>query len=136
MSDVSLKWVVHPFKKNKKKTVFLILFLILVWGLVYWSTYSLGYLLLAVFILMASLSAYFFPTTYEMTDQKITVKYIATRKEKSWDTFRSFYADKNGVFLSPFPKPSRMENFRGLYVRYNDNREEVLDFVREHIKTG
>ncbi len=135
MSDVSLKWVVHPFKRNKKKTVFLILFLILVWGLVYWSTLSLGYLLLAVFVLMASLSAYFFPTTYEMTDQKITVKYIATRKEKTWDTFRSFYADKNGVFLSPFPKPSRMENFRGLYVRYNDNKEEVLNFVREHIKT-
>ncbi len=135
MSEVSLKWVAHPFKKNKKKTFFLILFLILVWGLVYWSTLSLGYLLLAVFILMASLSAYFFPTTYEMTEQKITVKYIATRKEKSWDTFRSFYADKNGVFLSPFPKPTRMENFRGLYVRYNDNQEEVLSFVREHIKT-
>ncbi len=136
MSDVSLIWVVHPFKKNKKKTFFLILFLILVWGLVYWSTYSLGYLLLAIFILMASLSAYFFPTTYEMTNEKITVKYIATKKEKTWETFRSFYADKNGVFLSPFPKPSRMENFRGLYVRYNDNKEEVLNFVKEHIKTG
>lgn len=114
----------------------MILFLILVWGAVYWSTLSLGYLLLAIFILMASLSAYFFPTSYEMTDEKIRVKYIATRKEKNWDSFRSFYADKNGVFLSPFPKPSRMENFRGLYVRYKDNQEEVLDFVKSKINVS
>ncbi len=135
MSDVSLKWVVHPLKKNKKKTVLLGLFLFLIWGLVYWSTLSLGYLLLAVFILMASLSAYFFPTVYELTSDKVIVKYVATKKEKTWDFFRSFYADKNGVFLSPFPKPSRLENFRGLYLRYNDNKEEVLNFVRAKIKT-
>ncbi|OGC78757.1 MAG: hypothetical protein A2145_03475 [candidate division Zixibacteria bacterium RBG_16_40_9] len=135
MSEVSVKWVVHPLKKNKKKTFLLVLILIVVWGSVYWYTLSLGYLLLAIFILVASLSAYFFPTVYELTKEKVTVKYVATRKEKTWDFFRSFYADKNGVFLSPFPKPSRLENFRGLYLRYNDNKEEVLNFVREHIKT-
>jgi len=106
-----------------------------VWGSVYWYTLSLGYLLLAIFVLGASLSAYFFPTVFELTPEKVTVKYVATRKEKTWDFFRSFYADKNGVFLSPFLKPSRMENFRGLYLIYNDNKEEVLNFVKEHIKT-
>ena len=136
MSEVSLKWVVHPLKKNKKKTVLLGLFLFLIWGLVYWCTLSLGYLLLAIFILIASLSAYFFPTVYELTPEKVIVKYVATRKEKPWDSFRSFYADKNGVFLSTFPKPSRMENFRGLYLIYNDNKEEVLNFVKSKINVS
>jgi len=136
MPDESLKWVVHPLKKNKKKTFLLVLILIVVWGSVYWYTLSLGYLLLAVFVLVASLSAYFFPTVFELTPEKVMVKYAAARKEKTWDFFRSFYADKNGVFLSPFPKPSRMENFRGLYLIYNDNKEEVLNFVKSKINVS
>lgn len=131
-----MKWVVHPLKKNKKKTFLLGLILMVVWGSVYWYTLSLGYLLLAIFILVASLSAYFFPTVFELTPEKVMVKYAATRKEKTWDFFRSFYADSNGVFLSPFTKPSRMENFRGLYLIYNDNKEEVLNFVKSKINVS
>ena len=47
--------------------------------------------------------------------------------------FRSFYTDKNGVLLSPFIAPSRLENFRGLYITFDNNRDAVLDFVKEHV---
>lgn len=45
--------------------------------------------------------------------------------------FRSFYPDKRGVLLSPFTRPSRLENFRGVYVRYDGNKDEVDAFVKE-----
>ena len=54
---------------------------------------------------------------------------------KPWSDFRSFYADRNGVLLSPFARPSRLENFRGVYVRFGDSkRHEILDFIQRKVR--
>ena len=54
---------------------------------------------------------------------------------KLWSDFRSFYADRNGVLLSPFARPSRLENFRGVYVRFGrSNRDEIRDFIRRKVR--
>lgn len=134
MSAEALSWTSHPLKKSKKKTLYLILALFLIWSLVFWATaYSWGFLFLAVLILTASLSPFFFPTKYELTQDKVKVHFLAVKKEKAWSEFRSFYPDKNGVFISPFAGPSRLENYRGIYLRYEKNREQVLNFVKSKI---
>ncbi len=134
MSTEVLSWTSHPLKKSKKKTVCLISALFLIWSLVFWATaYSWGFLFLAVLILTASLSPYFFPTKYKLTQDKVKVHFLAVKKEKTWLEFRSFYPDKNGVFISPFAKPNRLENYRGLFLRYEGNQEEVLNFVKSKI---
>ena len=134
MSTEALSWTSHPLKKSKKKTVYLILALFLIWSLVFWATaYSWGFLFLAVLILTASLSPYFFPTKYELSQEKVKVHFLAVKKEKAWSEFRSFYPDKKGVFISPFAKPNRLENYRGLFLRYEGNQEEVLNFVKSKI---
>jgi hypothetical protein len=50
-----------------------------------------------------------------------------------WTQFRSFYPDPNGVLLSPFAHPSRLENFRGIYLRYHGQADQVLRIVAERI---
>jgi hypothetical protein len=42
--------------------------------------------------------------------------------------------DKNGVLLSPFAGRSRLENFRGVYVRFGQNKDQVVNFVRSKIE--
>ena len=134
MSTEVLSWTSHPLKKSRKKTIYLISALFLIWSLVFWATaYSWAFLFLAVLILMASLSPFFFPTRYELTQDKVKVHFLAAKKEKAWSEFRSYYPDKNGVFISPFAKPNRLENYRGLYLRYERNQEEVLSFVKAKI---
>ena len=129
-----LSWTSHPLKKSRKKTIYLILALFLIWSLVFWATaYSWAFLFLAVLILTASLSPFFFPTRYELTQDKVKVHFLAVKKDKAWSEFRSYYPDKNGVFISPFAKPNRLENYRGLYLRYERNQEEVLSFVKAKI---
>ena len=59
------------------------------------------------------------------------VKSLFTRQEKGWKNYKSFYVDKNGILLSPFKKPSRLENFRGVYIRFHKNKEDVINFVRD-----
>jgi hypothetical protein len=134
MSADVLKWISHPLKKSRKRTAFLILALFAIWSLVFWATaYSWGFLFLAVVILMGSMSPFFFPTKYELTQDRVKVRFLAVKKDKAWTEFRSYYPDKNGVFISPFAKPSRIENYRGLYLRYEGNGKEVLDFVKSKI---
>ncbi|HEX9917220.1 MAG TPA: hypothetical protein VGB16_05735 [candidate division Zixibacteria bacterium] len=131
--QVMLNWKVHPFKRNKKVSIGVILLLFLVWGIVYLATGSLLFLAIAVVMLLGSLSGFFLPTEYEFYTNKIKVKYFLASLEKEWKNYRSFYIDKNGVLLSPFKEPSRLENFRGVYLRLDRNSEikdKVIDFIK------
>ncbi len=55
------------------------------------------------------------------------------KQSRKWDSFKTYYPDKNGIFLSPFAHKTRLENFRGLYIRLKENRKEVLDFIKQKI---
>jgi hypothetical protein len=128
-----LSWSTHPAKTRPLVTTAVILFLIVLAALVYLLTYSALFTVIAALILYGSLTQYFTKTTYEFTDTKVRVKYVVNKIEKEWAQYRSYYADKNGVLLSPFPSPSRLENFRGLFIRFAGNKDQVMEFVRQKI---
>ena len=129
-----LKWSTHPIKKKTFISVLVVAFLFLVWSVVYLTTSSLFLTGLSVVIMLVSLSSFFLPTYYELDQDKIRIRYVFTRREREWSAFRSFYVDKNGVLLSPFQKPSRLENFRGIYIRFDRNKDQVVDFVKSKIR--
>ncbi|MGB8656878.1 MAG: hypothetical protein WCE90_03725 [Candidatus Zixiibacteriota bacterium] len=134
MSDERiLKWSAHPAKKRTLVSISVLVFLLVIWILVYVTTLSVFFTGLSVVILLGSLSSFFLPTYYELDETKVKIKYFFSTREKEWSLFRSFYVDKNGILLSPFEKPSRLENFRGLYLRFDQNKDEVVDFVRSKI---
>ena len=128
-----LSWSTHPAKARPLVTSLVILFLIVLAVLVYLLTYSAIFTVIAALILYGSLTQYFTKTTYEFTDTKIRVKYVVNKIEKDWAQYRSYYVDKNGVLLSPFPSPSRLENFRGLFIRFAGNKDQVMEIVRQKI---
>lgn len=107
-----------------------------IWGIVYLATGSLLFLAIAIVIMLGSLSGFFLPTEYKFYPDKIKVKYFLASLEKEWKNYRSFYVDKNGVLLSPFTKPSRLENFRGIYLRFDRNsdiKDKVMDYIKSKI---
>jgi hypothetical protein len=128
-----LKWSSHPVKKKATISALVILFLLVVWLVVYLTTSSPLLTGLSVIIMLGSLSSFFLPTRYELNQDQVTICYLMGKREREWSAFKSFYVDKNGVLLSPFPKPSRLENFRGIYVRFDRNKDQVVDFVKSKI---
>lgn len=130
-----LKWIDHPLKKRGKNLLIVVLFLVIAPTVVFFSTKSLFFLLLSVIFLLGSLSTFFLPTTYELSEDGLKVKFFFNTRQMEWGKYRSFYADKNGVLLSPFEKPSRLENFRGIYLRFNQNKDEVVNFIQQRIKS-
>ncbi len=133
---VVLEWVCHPAKRNTLVTVLVTLFLVVIIGAVYFATYSVWFTLLGAVIMIASLGPFYLPTRYKLTDDEITVKSVTQTMVKSWSQYRTCYPDKNGVLLSPFVRPSRLENFRGLYIRFSGNKEKVVAFVKERLGSG
>lgn len=126
-------WVVHPLRDNWKRSVILSLFLTLFFSGVYWGFHSASITLLSTVFLIGSLYRYFIPFRYEFYDDRLVVTALFSRLTKPWSVFRSFYIDRNGVLLSPFAKPSRLENFRGVYVRFGGCEAEVVDFIKSKI---
>jgi len=89
--------------------------------------------LVSILILLGALCPFFLPTDYELTSDKVKVRFFFSQKEKEWSFYRSFYVDKNGVLLSPFERPSRLENFRGIYIRFDRNKDQVVKFVSSKV---
>jgi hypothetical protein len=130
--QVLLSWRSIPAKRDNRVTALVSLVVIglpVVLGIWYGPFYGL----LGLAILGGSLSSFFLPTDFALTDRTIARRYLGVEHKRDWSDFRSFYPDKNGVLLSPFLQPSRLENFRGMYLRFEGNRERVLSIVQDHI---
>ena len=138
MADLptTLSWTVHPIVENWRKSVLLGLFLALLLFGIYLGFQSIYVALLSGIVLLGSLYKYFLPFHHQCEADRLIITSCCYRLERSWETFRSFYVDANGVLLSPFARPTRLENFRGVYVRFGKHTpEEVVDFITRKIKS-
>ncbi len=131
----SLSWKCHPATRKPLVTIAVTLFVLLVTAAVFYSTDSRTFAVLTLLIMFGSLAKFYFPTSYTLTDEGIIIKTTTQTLRKEWSLYRSYYPDKNGILLSPFVRPTRLENFRGLYVMFNNNKDEVIAFVKAHISS-
>jgi len=132
-AEPTLEWTCHPVKRRPLVSVLVTAFIFVVVALVYYTTASRVFGVLAAVVMLASLAKFYFPTTYRLTHERITIKTTTQTLHKDWSIYRSCYPDKNGILLSPFVRPSRLENFRGIYLMFANNRDEVTEFVKAHI---
>jgi len=128
-----LAWTCHPMKRKPLAAAIATALIILIGVLVYLSTESRMFTVLALVILLLSLAKFYFPTEYRLSDRRIIVKTTTHTLVKEWPLYRSCWPDKNGILLSPFVEQSRLENFRGLFLLFDNNAEDVTAFVRARI---
>ena len=128
------EWVVHSLTENWKKSACLIVFLLFILVSIYWMFQSLFYVILSVVVLLGSLSSFFLPVRYAFYSNRVTIHFFLGKRSKPWSVFKNYYVDKNGVLLSPFPKPSRLDTFRGMYIRFGSNRAEIIDYINRKLQ--
>ena len=135
-APTTLSWTVHPLVENRRKSVLLVLFFALLLFGIYWGFQSVSVALLSAIFLLGSLYKYFLPFHHQCEADKLIITSCCYRLERPWETFRSFYVDANGVLLSPFVRPTRLENFRGVYVRFGKHTpEKVIDFITSKVQS-
>lgn len=77
-------------------------------------------------LLLASLAPFFAPTRYELGEE-LRITRLGRRQSYSWERFRAFTVDRNGVLLSPYR--NQRAGLRSLYLM-GAATEPVLDFLR------
>lgn len=127
------EYVCHPAKRDMRITILTTVFIVVCIILVYLISYSILLVGLAILILFGSLTGFYFPTRYFFYSDHFIVKTTLQSLRKEWSQYRSFYPDKNGVLLSPFGHPTRLENFRGLFIKFAGNRDRVMEIVSSKI---
>jgi hypothetical protein len=128
-----MKWTVHPAKRDLTRTIssgfFVTAFIVFV-GIFYgifWSIF--GFV-----VLFVSLHSYFFPTSYEISDEQVVIKNIFMTQRRKLSEFRKVYVGRNGTLLSPFRRKTFLNQFRGVFLLLPEQRDEILEFLRARIE--
>lgn len=108
----------------------------MLWALIYVVFRDLLMEALAVLFLCGALLPFYTPTTYTLGNQYVASKGLLWHTRREWSALRSCYASDKGVLLSPFSRPSRLEGFRGIFLRFEGNREQVLEFIASRLPAG
>ncbi len=132
-SKSSLTWVVHPLFARPLRGLLVTLLLAVLLTLVYLLTTSLVWVVFSGLVLAVSLRQFFLPTTFHLCDQAVVSRFLWFEKRRDWKQLKSYFPDRNGVLLSPFSGPSRLENFRGFYLIGANRRPEVMQFIRNKL---
>ena len=135
----NVSWTVHPMVDNPKKGIlFWIILPIVIW-LFYWNIepdFSRNASRLSTFavtlILLIYFSQIYLSTRFMINSEGIALSRWLFTKRLAWNRVRSMVEEKNGVFISPFPVRTRLENFRGVFLFYKDNRNEVINAIRHY----
>jgi len=128
-----LEWSAWPAREKPLLSLGLTVLLIAIWVAVGYIYREAVWVLLAVILLLGAVAPFFVITRYRLDEEGVSMKRYVTTMKKRWEELRSYYPDKNGVLVSPFAKPSRLENFRGVYLRFGGNREKVLAVLEQNI---
>jgi len=130
----TLQWTVHPLVQEPRlKSAALCLALV---AFPVGAALSFGatlYGVISVVTLGAALSRYLFPTHYRLDGAGIETDHLWWVKRRTWSDFGRARIQRDGLFLSPFERPHRLDSFRGEFIRCSENRDSVSSFVEQHV---
>ena len=126
---VALSWTVQPWRRNRALGVAVAFLILAVTFAVRVAFGSIGWSLLALVLLSLSVARFYLPTRYVLSAQGARMEGPFGTVEREWSAFRSWFAGTDGVLLSPLTKPTRLAFTRGIFLPFDDHRDEVLAAV-------
>lgn len=76
------------------------------------------------------------PTRYRLTEQYVEVRKGLGLSRLLWTDVKRIEVTELGVRLSPLAKPSRLDAFRGVSVRFAGNQDEVLGIITAQLNAN
>lgn len=128
-SRYCLQWRVHLLRQQPEKAGRAMLVILAAGILVGMAWHSVGMGGLAGVLLWLATREYWLPMRYYVNEQGAGVRYLGAAFDIAWERVRFVTVMADGVKLSGLPPSSRLEPFRGVFLRFADNREEVLEAI-------
>lgn len=133
----TIHWISHPLVQEPWIKTALLCAIVAGFSLgAMFSFDGLVYGLVALVVLASSMARYWLPTRYVVDEQGVQMTLLGWERRRPWSQFRRVDIHRDGLFLSPFAHSSRLDSFRGCFLRLHAGREDVVDFVRERVANG
>lgn len=128
-NDVILRWTVHLAHEQPLKLAAAMIFIAIasVSGCIIIGPLAA---LIVGLVTIASLADFLFPIEHVITGDKAICRMLLKSSEIRWADVKRCYLDDMGVKLSPLERKSRLEAFRGVYLRFNNNSEQVIETIK------
>jgi hypothetical protein len=128
-----LVWAVRPCSRHRLLAVVAVLFILalslavqLHFGSPWWGA-------LTLVLLALSILPYYTRTEYRLDEEGVIARGLIGVYRRSWSEIRAWFAHDDGILLSPLAKPSRLAYTRGIFLRFHNNRDEVLERVEAYL---
>ena len=129
-----LTWSVRPCTRRPLRAVLVGAFILVLSFAVQLLCGSPWWAALTVVLLGLSVAPCYARTAYEVSQEGATAAGLFGKHRRAWSEVRAWFPDAEGVLLSPLDRPSRLAYTRGLYLRFDNNRDEVLARVEAFIE--
>lgn len=80
-------------------------------------------------VIIASLADFLLPVYYRLDEQSAKSRCGFIVSEIRWENVKRVVEGEDGIKLSPLEKPSRLSPFRGVFLRPNGNKQEILERI-------
>jgi len=132
----TVRWVSWPLRDEpRRKSVLMLAVVAGVSALAAFQGSPYG--ILAPVLLLILLGPYVLPARFEVSAAGVKVFFFLFNRNRPWSAYKRYAIQRDGVFLGTEPKPSRVDSFRGDFLRFaaGADRQRVIDLVREHVKS-
>ncbi len=134
MAEPLLRWQVHLVRRQPERLPVVLLVLIGAPMLGLWLMEHWLFAIAALWMVFSATADYLLPIRYEADEMGIRQKGWSPRLMR-WERVRRVVWGEQGVLLSPFEKPSRLDAFRGIFLWYGDHADEVRALVERFCTT-
>jgi len=131
----TVKWTSLPIAEEPLSKTLVLFCIVLAFFTAASFTFSLSYGMATLVLLLLSLVRYFFPTSYEISEKGITVSFFIFKRHRDWNTYLRYALHKDGIYLSPFKTKSRLDSFRGDFLKFNKDSDpiKVLTTIKKYV---
>lgn len=85
--------------------------------------------------LWGSLATFFLPSRYTLEEKGLAVSVGPLTQRYPWERFRRVSRDRNGLLLSPFLEPHRLDSFRGVFLPLDtESARRLAPLVEERLR--
>lgn len=128
--EALLEWKVFLGEQLQKKRV-PVMFAIAIAGVAGFLMVSWWGFFIGVGLVFASTAELWMPIQYKISEHEASARCGLSVSAIRWENVKRLIDTPEGIRLSPLEKSSRMDEFRGVYLRFSGNRDEVLAKIAE-----
>lgn len=87
-------------------------------------------------IILGTTAEYWFGTSYRLDAKSASARVFLSVTSLDWTDVKRAITSDQGIKLSPLESAGRMDTFRGVFLRYGNERDRVIDEVRRWLPTN